>query len=266
MPYERELDVAGRTVLEAAEVALKYFAQGVPVEEKPNRTPVTIADRECEAIIRRLLVENFPEDAILGEEGTSKASSSGRRWLIDPIDGTRDFVRGTSFWSVQLALEVNGQVVLGIIHLPCMKETLEATLGGGCYWNGSRIHASALSRLDKAIVTLSGFPAIWQSWPAEAIRYLTESCWTVRGYSACYDVAMVARGKVDIWLSGGGWEWDYAPGRIIARECGAKFLNRDGGDRIDARHCLICAPGLEAGLRQILGIRSPSPLQRALEK
>ena len=254
MLYERELDVALHAVRRAREVALKYFAQDVPVEEKPDRTPVTIADRECEDVIRRLLAESFPDDAILGEEGTSKASSSGRRWLIDPIDGTRDFVRRTPFWSIQLALEVDHRVVVGVIHLPCLGETMQATLGGGCYWNGTRTKVSAVSRLDKAVVTLSGFPAIWKSWPAVAIRYMTENCWTVRGYSACYDVVMVARGKVDAWLSGGGREWDYAPGRIIAQECGARFLNRDGGDRIDARHCLICAPGLETELREILGI------------
>ena len=78
--------------------------------------------------------------------------------------------------------------------------------GGGCYWNGERITASGVSRIDKAILMISGFQEVWQSWPPDAVRYLTENCWTVRGYSGCYDVMMLARGKADIWLSGNGIE------------------------------------------------------------
>jgi fructose-1,6-bisphosphatase/inositol monophosphatase family enzyme len=101
---------------------------------------------------------------------------------------------------------------------------------------------------------VSGFKGAWESWPPEAIRHLTETCWTVRAYGGCYDVTMIARVKADIWLSGSGMEWDYAPGRIIARECGAVFCARDGSDRIDARSCVICAPGLQPELHRILQI------------
>lgn len=254
MTYERELETALEIVRDAGALALQYFNQPTPAEEKKDSSPVTIADRECEKLISKSLLKHFPEDGILGEEGASVPSRSGRRWLIDPIDGTRDFVRRNSYWAIQLALQIQERVVLGIIYCPCMKELLYAVQGQGCYWNGSRVTASDVNRLDKSILMVSGFKLAWDSWPADAVRRLTQDCWTVRCYGGCYDVIMLARGKADIWLSGRGMEWDYAPVQVIAEECGARFLTREGNDRIDARHCLVFAPGIEREIRDILKI------------
>ncbi len=253
--YQHEQESAVRIARKAGEIALRYFEGGATVEEKADRSPVTTADRECERLISRMLAEEYPQDGILGEEGASAPSRSGRRWLIDPVDGTRDFVRKLPFWSVQIALQDRDQVVAGVIHLPCSDETYHAALNQGCYCNETRLRASEIASLEKAILTISGFKDAWQSWKPEQIRFLTQNCWTVRAYGGCYDVTLVARGKVDLWLSGNGMEWDYAPGVIIARECGAKYLTRDGSTRIDAGHCVICAPGIEKEVRQVLGIR-----------
>jgi fructose-1,6-bisphosphatase/inositol monophosphatase family enzyme len=254
MTYERELETGIEIVRSAGALAMQFFNQATPAEEKHDSSPVTMADRECEKLISRSLLERFPEDGILGEEGASVPSRSGRRWLIDPIDGTRDFVRRNSFWSIQLALQIREQVVLGIIYCPCMNELLYAVQDQGCYWNGTRVTASNVSRLDKSILMVSGFKVAWESWPAEAVRRLTQDCWTVRCYGGCYDVIMLARGKADIWLSGSGMEWDYAPVQVIASECGARFLTREGNNRIDAGHCLAVAPGIERKIREILKI------------
>lgn len=254
MAYERELDTALEISRRAGDMALRYFATDTGEEEKEDLSPVTIADRECESLIGRLLEERFPSDGIVGEEGTRKPSQSGNRWIIDPIDGTRDFVRKTPFWAIQIALERGGQIVLGIIYLPQIQDMFYAALGMGCYWNDLRTRSSNITRVDKAILMISGFKSVWEKFPPEQVRYLTEQCWTVRAYSGCYDVTMIARGKADIWLSGSGMEWDYAPAWIIARESGARFFTIDGDNRIDANNCIICAPGLEAELRQILKI------------
>ena len=104
-------------------------------------------------------------------------------------------------------------------------------------------------RVSRSIIYSANFKAM-----NGLLAYLTENCWTVRGYSGCYDVTMIARGKADLWLSGSGMPWDYAPAVVIARECGARFITRLGDDRIDAMHCLICTPGLETELRRILEI------------
>lgn len=254
MDYASEMSSALVIVRKAGELALQHFNRNTRAEEKKDSSPVTVADRECERLISQLLLQDFPGDGIAGEEGAFRPSDSGRRWIIDPIDGTRDFVRHTSFWSVQLALQNQAQVALGIIHFPCSGDTLYAASGLGCFWNGQRTAASDIVRLEKAILMVSGFKSAWDSWAPESVRYLTQNCWTVRCYGGSYDVAMLARGKADIWLSGNGMEWDYAPARIIAQECGALFLTRDGGDRIDANHCVVFAPGLERELRRTLGI------------
>jgi histidinol-phosphatase len=256
MNYQRETEIALDITREAGELALHYFALDTPAEEKYDASPVTVADRECEKLISKHIRQNFPEDGILGEEGTLVPSRSGRRWLIDPIDGTRDFVRRNNFWSVQLALQIKdqNQVVLGVIHCPSQNEMLYAAIGSGCFWNGQHVRASNITSIDKSILMISGFKAAWNSWNTEAVRSLTENCWTVRCYGGCYDVIMLARGKADIWLSGSGMEWDYAPVQVIARECGAHFLTREGNNRIDAKNCVVCAPGIEKEVRRILGI------------
>ncbi len=254
MQYKSELKAALSIAKQAGELTLRYFNEETATDEKVDLSPVTIADLESERLICRLLSEQFPGDGILGEEGASIPSSTGRRWIIDPIDGTRDFVRRTEFWSIQIALEVRGRVVLGVIHFPCLNETCHAMDREGCYWSGQPTCASDVRTIDKAILMISGFQDVWATWPPDAIRYLTENCWTVRGYSGCYDVTMIARGKADIWLSGNGMPWDYAPASVIARECGARFITRDGDDRIDVMHCLICTRALEPELRRILSI------------
>jgi histidinol-phosphatase len=252
--YEQEAERALEITRKAGALALEYYERATPAEEKEDASPVTIADRECEKLIMRLIEEDFAEDGVLGEEGALVPSRSGRRWLIDPIDGTRDFVRRNAFWSVQLSLQVGGRVVLGIIYCPCRNETLYASDGSGCFWNGTRVFASDIDRIDKSILMVSGFKAAWNTWPSEGVRFLTENCWTVRCYGGCYDVIMLARGKAEIWLSGSGMEWDYGPAQVIARECGARFLTRSGGDHIDRKHCVVCAPGVETEVRKILGI------------
>ena len=147
MPYRRELEVALSIARRAGEIAMHYFAQDTGgEEEKSDLSPVTIADRECERLISRLVSDTFPEDGLVGEEGAFTASRSGRRWIIDPIDGTRDFVRRTPYWAVQIALEVESQVVLGLIYLPALNEMFHAMDGAGCYWNDDRIRASSISR------------------------------------------------------------------------------------------------------------------------
>lgn len=252
MSYERETRTMLSVVRQAGAVAMHHFKAGTETEEKEDQSPVTAADRECERVICEVLSAEFPEDGILAEEGTARPSRSGRRWLVDPIDGTRDFVRQNSFWSNQIALEDLGEVVAGAIYIPCLNQLVHAVTGAGCFLNGTRTMGAEARTLEKAILMISGLKSAWSVWPPDSVRRLTEVCWTVRGYGAGYDMLMFAQGCADIWLSGSGMEWDYAPARIIALELGARFITRDGTGRIDARHCLICAPSLERELRGIL--------------
>src|SRR6476646_5729194 len=118
MNYDRELHFARRIAEAAGENARTIRAHGISAETKADASPVTIADRSNERLIREAIEREFPEDGILGEEGSSKASSTGRRWIIDPIDGTRDFVRGNRFWCVLVALEEGDESLVGVAHFP----------------------------------------------------------------------------------------------------------------------------------------------------
>src|SRR5262245_63883925 len=136
------MDVAAR---QAGAIALRYWNTGLTAETKSDASPVTLADRECERAISRALEEAFPDDGLLGEEGSAKDSRSGRRWIIDPIDGTRDFVRGNRAWAVLIGLEEAGDVVAGTAYLPAMDEMFTAARGMGAFCNGERIHASTVA-------------------------------------------------------------------------------------------------------------------------
>jgi histidinol-phosphatase len=254
MKYEQELEAAIKIVRETAAQIMPLFAQATPAEIKEDSSPVTRADREGERLITSFLQEHFPDDGILGEEGACITSKSGRRWLIDPVDGTKDFVRGNPYWSIQLALQLQHRVVLGVIYCPCLNELLFASDGNGCFWNDSRVATSKISSLEQSILTVSGFNAVWDSWGENAVRSLTQRCWTVRSYGGSYNIILFARGKADIWLSGRGMEWDYAPAQVVARECGACFLTKAGTDAIDEKNCVVCTSEVESEMRKILQI------------
>src|SRR6266849_833299 len=143
--WHRELDLAGVVAQQAGGIALRYWNTGLTAEAKSDASPVTIADRECEQAIAHALEQAFPEDGLLGEEGAAKNSRSGRRWIIDPIDGTRDFVRGNRAWAVLIGLEEAGEVVAGVSYLPAMDEMFLAARGEGAFLNGERIRPSDIA-------------------------------------------------------------------------------------------------------------------------
>src|SRR5437762_4627690 len=138
-------------------IAMKYWNQGVIAEQKPDQSPVTAADKEAERAISRAIEETFPEDGVLGEEGSAKPSRNGRRWIIDPIDGTRDFVRGNHAWSVLIGLEEDGEVVAGASYFPALDEMFTAVRGAGAYCNDAPIHASPISDPSHAVLSFNGF-------------------------------------------------------------------------------------------------------------
>src|SRR5260221_4144044 len=133
------MDIAAR---QAGSIALRYWNTGLTAETKSDAPPVALADRECERGIAHALEEAFPDDGLLGEEGSAKDSRSGRRWIVDPIDGTRDFLRGNRAWAVFIGLEEAGEVVAGVSYLPAMEENFTASRGPGAFVNGQPIPAS----------------------------------------------------------------------------------------------------------------------------
>jgi len=254
MRFERELEVAQRIAEQAGRLALENRARGFESETKSDDSPVTSADRANEHLITKLLEEAFPEDGLLGEEGATRESPSGRRWIIDPIDGTRSFMRGIPIWGVMLALEADGEVVAGACNLAALGELYSAARGLGAYCNGTRIHCSAVKTLDQAMLCLTGFDKVLErSWGERLLPWITRF-WSVRSMGGCMDAMCMASGRAEVWMSLEAKAWDLAPLKIIGEEAGARFLNLDGNSSIYGGDCVMTIPSLENEIRRFLGI------------
>jgi histidinol phosphatase-like enzyme (inositol monophosphatase family) len=250
--YHRELDCALRLAREAGHLALGYWRRGLQAEQKPDDSPVTLADRAAEGLIVAGLEEAFPGDGLLGEEGGAREGMSGRRWIIDPIDGTRDFVRGSRTWAVMLALEAAGDVVLGVCHLPALGDTYWAVRGGGAFENGEPIHVSSIAELSRAVLCFNDFAHLTRCPFAPQLAGWMARFWAVRNPGGSPGALLVAAGRADAWIEPNAQPWDLAPLKIIAEEAGAVFSNFDGGRSISAGDGFICTPALEAELRRFL--------------
>ena len=253
--WSREIAVAVQAARKAAELALRYQSN-VVAETKPDNSPVTEADREWERLIARLLSEAFPEDGLLGEEGTKAESRSGRRWIIDPIDGTRDYVRGNPLWANLIALEEGNEVVAGVVNLPMLGNLYSAWRGGGASLNGSPIRVSSKSSIDEAVLCMSAFDKLEGTPLKSRMLDWMARFWAVRGLGGATDAMMVASGQAEIWIEPNASPWDFAPLKVIVEEAGGRFLNFDGGSSIYAGNCVLCAPAFEPEVLRFLGLHS----------
>jgi len=254
MNYQRELEFARRIATAAGENAKYIRARGITAETKPDASPVTVADKENERLIREAIELEFPGDGILGEEGSSKAGSSGRRWIIDPIDGTRDFVRGNRFWCVLIAIEEADEPLAGVAHFPMLNETYWAARGNGSYLNDERLHASAIASIGDCCFSPNGLSLVQARPHLPRVTDLMQRAWAVRSYGGGLDACLVAAGKVDIWFEPKVEVWDLAPMKVIIEEAGGVFLALDGSRRIDQGTAIGCAPGLVAQVREAFGL------------
>jgi histidinol-phosphatase len=249
--WSRELEVAVEAAKKAAELALK-IQPAIVAETKPDKSPVTQADRECERMIAAMLSQAFPDDGILGEEGARVETRSGRRWIIDPIDGTRDYVRGNPLWANLIALEAEGDVVVGVVNLPILGKLYTASRGGGAHSNGARIHPSSKTSVEESVLCVNGYDKVAKSpYYGRLLDWMTRF-WAVRGLGGAADAMMVASGQAEIWVEPGASPWDFAPLKVILEEAGARYLNVDGGSTIYAGNAIGCAPGLEQEVRRFL--------------
>lgn len=224
----------------------------VVAETKADNSPVTQADRECERAIARMLAETFPRDGVLGEEGARAESANGRKWIVDPIDGTRDYVRGNPLWANLIALEADGEVVAGVVNLPLLGRLYTASRGGGAYCNGVEIRASAKSTIEESVVCFNRFDKLDAFRSPQSVLDWMGRFWNARGLGGAPDAMMVACGQVDLWIEPAACAWDFAPLKVILEEAGARYFNMDGGSSIYAGNCIACAPGLENEARRML--------------
>lgn len=249
--WSRELEIAIAAAKSAAAIALEYQPKIVP-ETKADKSPVTLADRECERVIARMLSDAFPDDGILGEEGARLESRSGRRWIIDPIDGTRDYVRGNPLWANLIALEADGGVAVGVVNLPVLGKLCIASRGGGAFCNGAKVQASAKTTIEESVLCVNGYDKMAKLPFRDRLLDWMQRFWAVRGLGGAADAMMVASGQAEVWIEPVASPWDFAPLKVILEEAGARYLNIDGGSTIYAGNAIGCAPGLEQEIRHFL--------------
>ena len=212
----------------------RFLAEDLVVDTKPDLTPVTEADRAVEEAIRERLAELHPGDAILGEEfGQSEAGSGTRRWIVDPIDGTKNYVRGIPVWATLLALQEGDDLVVGVVSAPALGRRWWAARGEGAYVDDRlrgggprRIGVSAVRTLADAQLCFSGLED-WKDGGAALMR-LAQSCWRSRGYGDFWPYTLLAEGAVDLTCEPVVELWDLAAPRIIVEEAGGRFTDLGG--------------------------------------
>src|SRR5579884_3232768 len=199
MAHEREVTVAKLAAQEAGALALDFQRKGVAAEVKADESPVTAADRACEQLIVKLISEHFPDDGILGEEGASRAPANGRKWIIDPIDGTKDFVRGIPLWAVLIALERDGELIAAAAYSPGQSLLLHAGKGMGAFANERPIRISGRTDLSQAVLSFNGFNKIGVKRFAERVIPWVQQFWAVRSLGGAVDAMLLAQGQADVW-------------------------------------------------------------------
>jgi histidinol-phosphatase len=220
-----DLDLALRLADAADAISLPRYRTELAIETKPDLTPVTEADRAVEAELRRMLASERPDDAILGEEGGATGSGS-RRWIVDPIDGTRNYSRGIPVWATLIALEVDGTVQVGVISAPALHGRWWAERGAGAFASGEPIHVSAIGRVEEAVLSFS---------IETRVPPLARDAWHARGLGDFWAHMLVAEGAVDGAVDADGLsEWDLAAVQVIVEEAGGRFSDAAGESRIDS--------------------------------
>jgi histidinol phosphatase-like enzyme (inositol monophosphatase family) len=260
MKYQREVEFARRIAVAAGANARRIRAEGITAETKADESPVTIADRDNERLIREAIESEFSDDGILGEEGSSKSGTSGRRWIVDPIDGTRDFVRGNRFWCVLVALEAGDESLVGVAHFPMLEETYWAVISEGSYLDNERLRASDRTTFGECSFHANGLQLVEARPHLPTVVELMQRSWSVRAYGGGLDACLVAAGKVDIWFEPKVAPWDLAALRLIIEEAGGVFFALDGSRRIDRGSAFGCAPGLAGAVQRAFGIDNSSSL------
>src|SRR5512140_3531472 len=229
----KAMDVARRAVEAASAASLAHFHRGVRVERKPDRTPVTQADRDSEAAILAVVREAFPDHGFLGEETGAHAGSAETRWIVDPLDGTKGFTRGRGFWGALVALEHEGRVVAGAMALPALGETYWAARGLGAWMRTgdgapTRLQVSRISAWEDATFSYGEPHVLFRPPLLERLAALAVGAQAARCYGDLAGCALVLQGRAEAWVEAGVQIWDLAPLQILVEEAGGTFTDLDG--------------------------------------
>ena len=238
----------------AGEIAMRYYRGGVEVTIKPDRTPVTQADREAEQAITRMLGRAFPDWGFLGEEFGERGSRE-MRWIIDPIDGTKNFIRRIPIWAVLIALEERGEITTGVVLNPVTDELFTARRGEGAYKNGERLRVSECEAMKDATVLHSGLRLVRETGHWDGFVRLFDAGSRTRGFGDYYGYGLVAEGKAEIYVEVDLKPWDVAPVKILVEEAGGRLTDFAGRPTIYGSTVLATNGRLHAEALRLLAGR-----------
>ena len=254
------LDFAVALAAEVGELILRYFDDPeLAVEQKRDETPVTVADRQAEQLIRDRVAETWPGDGVLGEEFDETAGTSGFRWILDPIDGTKSFIHHVPLFGTLVGLEHEGQMVAGVCRMPALDEVVFAGIGLGAWWQHGagepqEARVSTVDRLDEALFCTTTITGWRTTGRQETFDRLCAASGLVRGWSDCYGHLLVATGRADVMGDPEMNTWDAAALLPILQEAGGHFVTLDGRAVVDGGNGLsVNAEIRDAVLKVIAG-------------
>ena len=224
------LDFAVDAAQIAGRLTLGYFQAGVSHESKTDDSPVTVADRGAEQLLRERIAARFPTHGIVGEEFGETRGGAAARWILDPIDGTFSFIHGVPMYSVLIGFEFNAEMLAGVIHMPALSETVYAARGMGCYWNGRRAQVSATRELAHATVLTAGGTYFDQTGRSEQFDRFRRAGKQHRSWCDAYAYGLVATGRADAVADPRMALWDIAPVYPCVVEAGGRVTNWAGQD------------------------------------
>lgn len=247
-----ELGFANELIDRAASIAMPLFRRGPEVRTKDDDTPVTMADLGIEEMVRSEVARRFPGDAVLGEEGGGSLEDAPRVWVVDPIDGTKNFAAGVQVWGTLIALFEDGEPVLGAVGAPALGERYEAVRGQGATLNGTLIRVSDVGSLDRGAVCHYATEA-WLDGPHEgALRALDGAAYRSVGFTDFWGHCLVARGSVEVALEPSLRIWDWGALAVLVAEAGGRITTFEGGPVGDGSSVLTTNGSLHDRVLEIL--------------
>lgn len=251
-PLRDLLEFAVEVAWRAGRVTLAHYQTGIVADTKADLSPVTVADREAERLARDMIAARFPEDGVLGEEFGETRPGARRRWILDPIDGTKSFVAGVPLYGVLIAVEEGDEAVIGVAHFPALGETVYAARGEGCWWDGRRASVSRVDRLEDAVLLTTDVENITSCGRDAGYDRLRHRVRFVRTWGDCYGHVLVATGRAEIMLDPVLAPWDAAPLAPIILEAGGSFSDWAGNATHRGGSGVSTNAALAAEVRRIL--------------
>jgi histidinol-phosphatase len=252
------LGFAVETAFLAGRLTLGHFQTGIVPDFKEDDTPVTLADRKAEELIRSRIEKRYPEHSIIGEEwGRTENQTGNHRWFIDPIDGTKSFIRGIPLFAVLIGLEIEGRIEVGVAYFPALDEMIHASAGEGCYWNGRPCGVMLTKELNRSYFSFTDASSFDKTGRSKQWQRIKEATYHSAGGSDAYGHALVATGRIEIMLDPVASAWDCGPFPVILREAGGYFGDWSGNETIDGGEALSTTRTL---LPEILRILRSEPI------